>query len=129
MAGASAPRYIEMNRRFDTQSDGGRDMEVAMAATVFRDLQDAGHIPAGARLADEPPGSGGSLRGTSYEARLVELITDRDGNGRLDLDMDRLRSAALPGAPPATSWSRPSPAAPGPSSRTTSSAGRTAARS
>ncbi|MCA9553233.1 MAG: hypothetical protein KC933_24565 [Myxococcales bacterium] len=95
MAGASAPRYIEMNRRFDTQSDGGRDMEVAMAATVFRDLQDAGHIPAGARLADEPPGSGGSLRGTSYEARLVELITDRDGNGRLDLDMDRLRSAGI----------------------------------
>ena len=99
---SGASRYIEMGRRFDTQSDGGRDMEVAMAATVFRDLQDAGHIPAGARLADEPPSSGAGVRGTSYEARLVELITDRDSNGRLDLDLDRLRSAGIVSGSPSS---------------------------
>lgn len=95
VASASSPRYVEMNRAFGAQSDGGRNMEVAMAATVFRDLQSAGHIPAGARLADTPPASGAGLRGTSYEARLVELIRDRDGNGRLDLDVEGLRSSGL----------------------------------
>lgn len=95
VASSSDPRYIEMTRRFDRASDGGRDMEVAMAATVFRDLQAAGYIPEGARLADRPPGDGGDLDGTSYEARLVELITDRDSDGRLDLDLGRLREAGL----------------------------------
>ena len=92
---SGSDRYIEMTRRFDDQSDGGEDMEVAMAATVFRDLQAAGHIPESARLADAPPASGAGLRGTSYEARLVELIRDRDDDGRLDLDMGRLRSAGI----------------------------------
>lgn len=91
-----------MGRRFDTQSDGGRDMEVAMAATVFRDLQAAGYIPEGTRLADRPPRDGVGVEGTSYEARLVELITDRDSNGRLDLDVDRLRSAGILEGSPTT---------------------------
>ncbi len=102
VASSSSPRYVEMNRAFGTQRDGGRNMEVAMAATVFRDLQAAGHIPAGARLADAPPAAGAGLRGTSYEARLVELIRDRDTNGRLDLDVEGLRSSGmLTGSPSA----------------------------
>jgi hypothetical protein len=96
---SSAPRYVEMGRDFRRESDGGRNLEVAMAATMFRDLQRAGLIDSSAHLADEPPngasGAASGLRGTSYEARLVELIRDRDGNGRLDVDMDRLRDSGL----------------------------------
>jgi hypothetical protein len=99
LAPSTAPRYVEMNRTFGRERDGGRNLEVAMAATAFRDLQTAGLIPASARLADAPPASGtgtaAGLRGTSYEARLVEMIRDRDGNGRLDLDVDTLRQSGL----------------------------------
>lgn len=89
--------YVEMDRTFRGEPGGGRDLEVAMAASVFRDLQRSGHIPAGARLSDEPPRDprDADIRGTSYEARLVSLIRDRDGNGRLDLDLDRLQRSGI----------------------------------
>ncbi|MFO0725986.1 MAG: hypothetical protein U1E65_19535 [Myxococcota bacterium] len=99
VASGSSPRYVEMGRTFSGESDGGRNLELSMAATVFRDLQSAGYISSSARLADAPPsgasGTASGLRGTSYEARLVELIRDRDGNGKLDIDMDRLRDSGL----------------------------------
>ncbi|MBK8011621.1 MAG: hypothetical protein IPK13_09730 [Deltaproteobacteria bacterium] len=103
VASTTAPQYLEMERAFARESDGGRDLEVAMAATTFRSLQDAGYIPTGTRLADRPPRSAsGGLSGTTYEARLVELIRDRDGNGRLDIDIDSLRSSGMLTGSPTT---------------------------
>jgi hypothetical protein len=95
IAASSQPRYVEMNRRFDVEKDGGKDMEVSMAASVFKDLQASGHIPKDAKLSDRPPAKAEGLKGTSYEARLVELITDRDKNGKLDLDLDKLSRSGL----------------------------------
>lgn len=71
-----------------------------MAVTIFRDLQAAGHIPSSARLSDAPPSNPSGQVGSSYEARLVGLIRDRDSNGRLDIDVDQLRnSGMLTGSP------------------------------
>ena len=94
------PRTLEMTTAYSKDAEGkatekGKNQEVAMAATVFAKLQESGHIPAGAKLSDKPPADGEGLKGTSYEARLVELITDKDKNGKLDLDCDRLSSSGI----------------------------------
>jgi hypothetical protein len=88
------PSQLEMNARYDLEPDKGKNMEVAMAATVFRDLQEKGYIPSGAKLADAPPADG-NVEGRSYEARLVKLIGDADGNQKLDLDLDALKRSGI----------------------------------
>ncbi len=90
-----------MGQRFDTQPDKGKNMEVAMAATMFRDLQDAGYIKKDAKLATKLP-SHSSLSGKTYEARLVELIKDRDKNGKLDIDLSALKSSGMLQGSPST---------------------------
>ena len=98
-------RVVENNRDYRTLPDRGVGLERAMAVTAFRDLQRAGLISSSARLSDAPPASAASgtgLAGTSYEARMVSLIRDADGNGRLELDVERLRSSGmLTGSPTA----------------------------
>jgi hypothetical protein len=96
---SNSPRYLEMNRDYGSEPDGGKNLELAMGATIFRDLQKAGYIDPNAKLSDHPPGAG-NVNGKSYEARLVQLIKDRDGNGKLDIDLDALRgSGMLQGSP------------------------------
>lgn len=93
----SSARRLELVRTstYTAEADGGKDLEVAMAATVFKRLQDAGLIPKGARLSTDLPRVDG-LKSTSYEARLVELIKDANGNGRFDVDLEALaRSGVL----------------------------------
>jgi len=46
--GPPALNTIEMNRGFQAEPDGGKNLEVAMDAVVVRDLQ-AGLIPSSAR--------------------------------------------------------------------------------
>ncbi|MBS1153612.1 MAG: hypothetical protein H6Q89_5310, partial [Myxococcaceae bacterium] len=48
----SRPRHLELQRAtsFKTEPDKGENLEVAMLGTVFKKLQDAGLIPAGARM-------------------------------------------------------------------------------
>jgi hypothetical protein len=73
----------------------------AVAANAFRVLQNQGHIPREARLGDTPlgEGTGVGVQGT-YRERLEALVTDRDRNGRFDLDLDRLNgSGVVQGAP------------------------------
>ena len=86
---------IEMNRGFRAEPDAGKNLEVAMAAVVFRDLQTAGLIPSEAKLASVPPTNPSGAAGDTYESRLVALIRDEDGNGRLDLDLSQLKSAGI----------------------------------
>jgi hypothetical protein len=95
---SSSPTYLENNRTLSPDDDNGnRDQELAMGAVVFRDLQREGLIDKDAKLADRPPASGkpAGLRGTSYEARLTELVTDQDKNGKLDIDLDRLSKSGM----------------------------------
>lgn len=90
------PRRLELLRptSFKTEADGGRTLELAMAVTVFRRLQSAGLVPAKARLADEVPKREG-LESKTYESRLIELIKDTDGNGKLELDLEALAGSKL----------------------------------
>jgi len=86
---------LEMQARYRPHRRGDRipgaaNMEVAMAATLFRDLKEAGYLPEDAELADHPPCKSDSVDGGSYEAILVELITDKDRDGKLDIDLDEL---------------------------------------
>lgn len=96
MAPISNARRLELLRStpFKSEADGGKNLEVAMAATVFKRLQDAGLIPQGAKLASRLPKVAG-LESTTYEARLVELIKDANGNGHFDLDLEALAGAGL----------------------------------
>jgi cell wall-associated NlpC family hydrolase len=89
-------RRLELLRptSFKAEADGGENLELAMAVTIFKRLQDAGLIPVKAKLADDVPKLEGS-KATSYEARLVELIKDTDGNGRLEIDLEALASAKV----------------------------------
>lgn len=91
---------LEMRARYKPSRSGDKipgadNMEVAMAATMFRDLQRAGYIPEDAELADAPPCKSDTVKGTSYEAILVELITDKDNDGRLDIDLDDVVSSGM----------------------------------
>lgn len=47
--GPPALNTIEMNRGFQAEPNGGKNLEVAMDAVVVRDLQAAGLIPSSAR--------------------------------------------------------------------------------
>jgi hypothetical protein len=91
------PRSLENNRDLSSDTTDNRNQEVAMGAVIFRDLQRGGLIDKNAALADRPPGDGkaAGLRGTSYEARLTELVTDQDHNGKLDIDLDRLSKSGM----------------------------------
>lgn len=92
-------RRLELLRpaSYKAEPDGGRKLELAMAITIFKRLQGAGLIPANAKLADRVPKVEG-LQSITYEARLVELIKDTDGNGRLEIDLDSLAGAKLTSA-------------------------------
>jgi hypothetical protein len=95
---SDGPRSLESNRDLSSSdTTENRNQEVAMGAVVFRDLQRGGLIDKDAKLADRPPadGSAAGLKGTSYEARLTELVTDQDKNGKLDLDLDRLSNSGM----------------------------------
>lgn len=95
---------IEMRALYREYKGGDKkqyaeDMEVAMAATIFRDLQKAGYIPEDAEMADSPPCKSDSVEGSSYEAILVELIGDKDRDGKFDIDLDELVDSGIVHAP------------------------------
>ncbi len=92
----TSSRRLELVRStpFSKEADGGKTLEVAMAVTVFKKLQDAGYIGPKTKLADDVSKTATS-KATSYEARLVELIRDTDGNGKLEIDLDALASSGL----------------------------------
>lgn len=100
---SSSARRLELtsSTSFSSEADGGKALELSMAITVFKKLQDAGFIPPKAKLADDVSSAPG-LKSTTWEARLVELIKDADGNGQLDLDLDALaKTLPLTGSPSA----------------------------
>ncbi|MEW5740860.1 MAG: hypothetical protein AB1938_18215 [Myxococcota bacterium] len=99
----SPARRLELTRStsFKDEKDGGRLLELSMAVTLFKKLQDARLISASAKLADRLPEVPG-LKGKTWEARLVELIQDADANGQLDVDLAALASSLpLKGKPTA----------------------------
>lgn len=92
------PQYIEMDRNFSAESDGGKELELAMALTVFNNLQKAGFIPADAKLSDSPPNIGywpDKTKGTTYESMLRVMIKDFDKNNKLDLNLDELIGSGM----------------------------------
>lgn len=95
ITGTSSKRLeLVRSTSFKSEADGGKTLEVAMAVTVFKKLQDAGHIDSKAKLADQIAKTATSGAKT-YEARLVELIKDTNGNGQLEIDLDALATSGL----------------------------------
>lgn len=98
-----SPRRLELVRdtSFKDEPDQGKNLELAMMTVIFKKLQDAGYVPAKAKLATRLAVTPG-LSGKTYEARLRELVKDADGNGQLDIDLEALAKAnMLVGAPTA----------------------------
>ncbi len=85
----SRPQRLELQREtpFKAEADKGETLTVAMAATVFKKLQDGGLVPAKAVLSGSAPGGEGT-----WQQQLAGMISDTDGNGQLDLDLSQLAS-------------------------------------
>ena len=64
---SARPQRLELRRDtgFTEEADKGKNREVAMAAMVFKKLQDAGLIPPGASLAGTVPAASG-LEGVTW---------------------------------------------------------------
>ncbi len=82
-----APTAVQARRSTGSDEAGARR---AMAANSFRLLQDQGLVARQARLDEAAPGGSGT-----YRERMESLITDRNRDGHLDMDLAQLRDSGL----------------------------------
>ncbi|MBL8911773.1 MAG: hypothetical protein JNM17_13860 [Archangium sp.] len=95
ITGTSSKRLeLVRSTSFKSEADGGKTLEVAMAVSVFKKLQDAGLIDPKTKLSDKLEKTSSS-KATSYEARLVELIRDTNANGKLEVDLEALSGSGM----------------------------------